>query len=57
MGQTEFYFRVFGKLNVSDMNKEARDCISKYLVSQGHNKVRIRQVVNETVGTCWMKIY
>ncbi len=56
MGQTEFYFRVFGKLKVGDVNREASDCISKYMISQGYSKVRISQIVNETVGTCWMKV-
>lgn len=56
MAGTEFYYRAEGKLKHST----SHDAIREYIVKQISNKMKrhvsLQYSLNETTGTCWMKI-
>lgn len=55
-GQTEFYFRLDGMFMKMRMSELAG--IVTRLIAGGNGKaVRVQQVSNEKVGTCWIRIY
>lgn len=56
-GSTEFYFRIDGKRNASDIAEEIYDLIYAFFSQQGITGKRVKRIVNDKIGTCWIKIY
>ncbi len=57
-GKTDFYFRVDPKIKLSGIANEIGNMAVEQLAEEGqHGAVRIEQVPNEMVGTCWIRIY
>lgn len=56
-GSTEFYFRIDGKRNASDIGEEIYDLIYAFFSQQGITGKRVKRIVNDKIGTCWIKIY
>jgi len=56
-GETDFYFRVDPKIKISTLSKEIGNLAAKELAEKGQRGIRIEQVPNETIGTCWIRIF
>ena len=56
-GETDLYFRVDPKMNISSVINEVSNLAAKELSEKGQRGIRIEQVPNETIGTCWIRIY
>lgn len=56
-GQSEFYFRIEGRLKASDIADEVHQMIVSVLNKQGIGVKGVRQITNDELGTCWMKVY
>lgn len=55
-GQTEFYFRLDGMF-MKMRRSELAGIVTKLAVGGNGKAVRVQQVYNEKVGTCWIRIY
>lgn len=56
-GLTEFYFRLEGRFNTSDVAEKIYNSICTYFAGQGIGGVRIKRIINDKIGTYWIKIY
>lgn len=56
-GCTEFYFRIEGRRKASDMAEEIYDLVRGFFSEQGITGKRVKRIVNDDIGTCWIKIY
>ena len=55
-GQTEFYFRLDGMF-MKMRRSELAGMVTKLAAGGNGKAVRVQQVSNEKVGTCWIRIY
>lgn len=55
-GSTEFYFRIDGR-KASDVAEEICDLVYAFFSKQGITGKRVKRVVNDVIGTCWIKIH
>ena len=55
-GQTEFYFRIDGMF-MKMRRSELVGIVAKLAAGGNGKAVRVQQVSNEKVGTCWIRIY
>ena len=55
-GQTEFYFRLDGMF-MKMRRSELAGIVTKLAAGGNGKAVRVQQVSNEKVGTCWIRIY
>lgn len=55
-GQTEFYFRLDGMF-MKMRRSELAGIVTKLAAGGNGKAVRVQQVYNEKVGTCWIRIY
>lgn len=55
-GQTEFYFRIDGMF-MRMKRSELAGIIAQIAAGRTNRAVRIQQMPNEKVGTCWIRIY
>lgn len=55
-GKMEFYFRLEYKMNKAETIRDVICFVKKYFAEKGKSKVRIQQMVNETINTCWIKV-
>ena len=55
-GQTEFYFRLDGMF-MKMRRSELAGIVTKLAAGGNGTAVRVQQVYNEKVGTCWIRIY
>ena len=56
-GLTEFYFRLEGRINTPDVAEKIYNSICTYFGGQGIGGVRIKRIINDKIGTYWIKIY
>lgn len=56
-GSTEFYFRITGRRKVSDVEEEICNLIALFLSEQEITGKSVKRIVNDKIGTCWIKIY
>lgn len=56
-GSTEFYFRIEGRRKSSDIAEEICDRVVDFFSKQDITGKRIKRIVNDEIGTCWIKIY
>lgn len=56
-GETEIYFRVEGIHKASDMIIFACDQINRFFEVNRLNRKRLKWIVNDEIGTCWIKYY
>lgn len=56
-GGTEFYFRLEGRIVTADVAEIIYDRIGAFFSEKGNTDKRIKRLVNDKIGTCWIKIY
>lgn len=55
-GTKEFYIRLDGNLAPSDVSQDIINVVAKVMLEQGNNSVTSKQILNEEIGTYWLKI-
>lgn len=57
-GRTEFYFRIEdNRQNISVVSEEICQMASGVLEENGNIGKRVKRILNEEIGTCWIKFY
>ena len=57
-GRTEFYFRIEdNRQNISVVSEEICQMASVVLEENGNIGKRVKRILNEEIGTCWIKFY